>query len=158
MPQLWTSGSWSKLQNNYYWILIWNPEMNNVLMKPWNCSFSFKRELFTPSYHFYTGWLKNGDWPGIVSTGPGTGVLTPLLDARLVAGALRVDNALGSAVWRLTDHAGLASAVTTVTIVAGRVGERTAGVGVARILFDNRCNGCGIRISQHVTPICIIHV
>lgn len=73
-------------------------------------------------------------------------------------GTVRVELTLGSAVWWLTDHAGLASAVTPVTIVAGRVGERTAGVGVARILFDNRCNGCGIRISQHVTPICIIHV
>ena len=73
-------------------------------------------------------------------------------------GTVRVELTLGSAVWWLTDHAGLASAVTTVTIVAGRVGERTTGVGVAWILFDNRCNGCGIRISQRVTPICIIHV
>lgn len=73
-------------------------------------------------------------------------------------GTVRVELTLGSAVWRLTDHAGLARAVTTVTIVAGRVGERTTGVGVAWIFFDNRCNSCGIKISQHVTPICIIHV
>ena len=94
----------------------------------------------------------------ILATKTRAWVNTLLGSASQFHGTVRVELTLGSAVWWLTDHAGLASAVTPVTIVAGRVGERTAGVGVARILFDNRYNGCGIRISQHVTPICIIHV
>ena len=94
----------------------------------------------------------------ILATETRAWVDTLLGPARQFHGTVRVELTLRSAVWRLTDHAGLARAVATVTIIAGRVGERTTGVGVARIFFDNGCNSCGIRISQYVTPICITHV
>ena len=89
----------------------------------------------------------------ILATKTRAWVNTLLGSASQFHGTVRVELTLRSAVWWLADHAGLAGAVTTVPIVAGRVGERTAGVWVAWIFFNDRCNSCGIEISQHVTNL-----
>ena len=69
----------------------------------------------------------------ILATKTRAWVNTLLGSASQFHGTVRVELTLRSAVWWLADHASLAGAVTTVPIVAGRVGERTAGVRVARI-------------------------
>ena len=74
----------------------------------------------------------------IITTKTRAWVNTLLGSASQFHGTVRVELTLRSAVWWLTDHAGLTGAVTTVPIVAGRVGERTAGVRVAWIFFDHR--------------------
>ena len=89
----------------------------------------------------------------ILATKTRAWVNTLLGSASQFHGTVRVELTLRSAVWWLPDHASLAGAVTTVPIVAGRVGERTAGVRVAWIFFNDRCNSCGIEISQHVTNL-----
>ena len=78
---------------------------------------------------------------GIDTAEAGTGVLTLSVDAGLVLGALRVDNTLWPAVWRLANHVRQTRALTRAPQVAGRIGVGAAGVRVTRIFYDHWCKG-----------------
>ena len=76
------------------------------------------------------------------ATQPRTGVNALLVSASQLRGAVRVELALWPAVRRLAYHAGLARAVTAVTVVPRRVGVGPTGVGVAGVFFNDRSDCC----------------
>ena len=77
---------------------------------------------------------------GIDTAEARTRILTLSVDARLVLGALGVDNTLWPAVWRLANHVRQTRAVTRAPQIAGRIGVGAAGVGVTRIFYYHRSN------------------
>jgi len=74
----------------------------------------------------------------IISTEARTGIRAFLILACFVHWTVRVELALWPAVRRLAYHAGLARAVTAVTVVPRRVGVGPTGVGVTRVLLHYR--------------------
>jgi len=89
------------------------------------------------------------------ATQPRTGVNALLVSASQLRGAVRVELALWPAVRRLAYHAGLARAVTAVTVVPRRVGVGPTGVGVAGVFFNDRSDWKGLQstCSERVSDV-----
>ena len=64
-----------------------------------------------------------------------------------------VELTLWPAVGRLADHAGLARAVTAVTVVPRRVGVGPTGVGVARVFFNDGSNCCKNNVPKSLSKL-----
>lgn len=78
---------------------------------------------------------------GIVAAGSGTGIAALLVDARQLAGTLRVDSALGAAVGSLAEEGGQARAggysINVAALGVWTAGCRHAGISQRLILGLN---------------------
>ena len=77
---------------------------------------------------------------GIDTAQTGAGVLALSGDASKLLGAVRVDVALRTTVWRRSDHTRRAIALALTAIVPWLKGIWSTRIGVTRIFFNNRFN------------------
>ena len=79
---------------------------------------------------------------GIDAAKTGTRVLALSGDAGQLLGAVRVDHTLRAAIGRRANHLRHASAPTLTTNIPWWQCVWSTGIGIARVFFNNRLNGC----------------